>query len=183
LTFSDHKLNQFLSDFTMETSDGPGTPVSTQMNLNKTRPINEVDNSPLFDDESDKALRTKVLNLEIENEAQKSLIDKLTNKLNDLVNKVLAINTYDAYVIEQKKLVEALEGRISSLETNFISSPSPPISQIANSAPTWVTVANKNLKPDQRSNQKPAMSEYQINVLNSASDEINEQERRKKNLI
>ncbi|RNA01886.1 hypothetical protein BpHYR1_054265, partial [Brachionus plicatilis] len=81
----------------METSDGPGTPESTQMNLNvissqankksKTRPINEVDNSPLFDDESDKALRTKVLKLEIENEAQKSLIDKLTNKLNDLVNK------------------------------------------------------------------------------------------------
>ncbi|RNA10357.1 RNA-directed DNA polymerase from mobile element jockey-like [Brachionus plicatilis] len=138
-------------DFTIETSDGPGTPVSTQMNLNvissqankksKTRPINEVDNSPLFDDESHKALRTKVLNLEIENEAQKSLIDKLTNKLNDLVNKVLAINTYDAYVIEQKKL------------------------------------------PDQRSNQKPAVSEYQINVLNSASDEINEQERRKKKLI
>ncbi|RNA19767.1 hypothetical protein BpHYR1_012141 [Brachionus plicatilis] len=59
---------------------------------------------------------------------------------------------------------------------NVVSSPSQPIPQLANSAQSWVTFANKNVKPYQRSHPIPAMSEYQINKKEALERKRNDEE-------
>ena len=145
-------------------------------------------------------LQDELTSIEIEMEPITSSPDKQPKKGSnekkrqkcETDNSLIDVDDEDLYerieLLEEnnKALKKSLERvlKVTMAILNNIPPKSPKINEQATyNAPKWVTVNRKNDKPEGKSDNKPLMSEHQMNVLNSAADEINEQKRRKKNLI
>lgn len=147
------------------TQAGTSSSSRTQKNCRKN---SEMDKSPSFSEleESLRNVRTKVLNLEIENESKDKLIADLSDKVEGLMSRIA--------ILEKKKC----ECRCTNTDfQSEIASQVQPVDKLC-----WKTAVTKSIKG--KTNQpKPLLEQTEINVVNTVMVEQAERELKSVNAI